>query len=267
MCDRIRHRGPDDEGYHVEGACALGIRRLSIIDLAGGHQPISNEDGSLWIVFNGEIYNYRQLQTELGSRGHRFRTGSDTETILHLFEEQGIGAAAELRGMFACALWDNRAGALTLLRDRFGKKPLYYAELPEGLFFASEIKALEAAGVPLEPDPEALRLYFRFSYIPDPWTAFLRVRKLEPGGWLRCHADGRLETGRYWRLPIPAERAPAGLSRHAAGAELRRLFDESVRLRMIADVPLGAFLSGGLDSCSVVASMALQSDQPVKTFS
>ena len=267
MCARIRHRGPDDEGFHIEGPCALGMRRLSIIDLATGHQPISNEDGSVWIVFNGEIYNYGELRAQLGRRGHRFGTNSDTETIVHLFEEQGVGAANELRGMFACALWDSRARTLTLLRDRFGKKPLYYADLPEGLFFGSEIKCLEAAGVPLDPDPEALRLYFQFSYIPDPWSGFARVRKLEPGGWLRCHGDGRIETGRYWRLPVPAERAPAGLTREAAAEELRRLFDESVRLRMIADVPLGAFLSGGLDSSSVVASMALQSDQPVKTFS
>jgi asparagine synthase (glutamine-hydrolysing) len=267
MCDEIRHRGPDDEGFHLDGGCGIGMRRLSIIDLSSGHQPISNEDGSLWVVFNGEIYNYQSLRHDLTGRGHHLATHSDTETLVHLYEQEGVRSPARLRGMFAYAIWDARSRSLFLARDRFGKKPLYYAALPEGLFFGSELKCLRAAGVPLEMDQKALRLYFQFSYIPDPWTPFLGVRKLPPGGWLRYSASGNIETGRYWTLPAPAEEPPPGISESAMCDRVRQIFDESVRLRMIADVPLGAFLSGGLDSSSVVASMAMQSGAPVKTFS
>ncbi len=267
MCDQIRHRGPDDAGYHVDGACGIGMRRLSIIDLNSGHQPISNEDGSIWVVFNGEIYNYQDLRQDLLRRGHHFKTNSDTETLIHLYEEWGVEGISKLRGMFAYAIWDARDRSLLLVRDRFGKKPLYYATLPEGLFFGSELKCLRTAGVPLDVDAEAIRLYLQFCYIPDPWSPYRAIRKLPAGSWMRYHADGRFEQGRYWTLPAPAEKTKPELDEESAARQVREVFDESVRLRMIADVPLGAFLSGGIDSSSVVASMALQSKEPVKTFS
>jgi asparagine synthase (glutamine-hydrolysing) len=267
MCDQIRYRGPDDEGYHLDGGCGLGMRRLSIIDLSTGHQPISNEDGTIWVVFNGEIYNFRELRADLIRSGHRFRTNSDTETLVHLYEEDGAGGIAKLRGMFAYAIWDSNNRSLLLARDRFGKKPLYFAIRPEGLYFGSELKCLRAAGVPLDIDQEALQLYFLFNYIPEPWTAHLTVRKLAPGGWLRYHLNGKVDEGRYWKLPAPAEEAPAGFTEPSAREQLRDAFDEAVRMRLISDVPLGAFLSGGIDSSSVVASMAMQTKEPVKTFS
>jgi asparagine synthase (glutamine-hydrolysing) len=266
MCDQIRHRGPDDDGYYVNGACALGMRRLSIIDLHTGHQPISNEDGSVWVVFNGEIYNYRELRERLLQRGHIFRTHSDTETLVHLYEDEGLDGISRLRGMFAYAIWDERRRQLILVRDRFGKKPLYYAALPNGFWFGSELKSLKAAGVPLEIDRDALRLYFQLTYIPDPASAYTQVRKLPAGSWLTVSPNMELRRGRYWQLPVPAERIE-NLKEESAAAAVCEVFDESVRLRMIADVPLGAFLSGGIDSSSVVASMALQSKAPVKTFS
>jgi asparagine synthase (glutamine-hydrolysing) len=267
MCDQIRHRGPDDEGFHVEGGCGIGMRRLSIIDLSTGHQPMSNEDHSVWVVFNGEIYNYQSLRQDLIRKGHRFTTNSDTETLVHLYEEEGVEGIAKLRGMFAYAIWDSRQRKLMLARDRFGKKPFYYAVLPQGLFFGSELKCLRVAGVPLELDQEALRLYFQFIYIPDPWTPFRAIRKLPPGGWMTYDASGTVREGRYWKLPVPAENDAAQPPEAEICERLRDKFDESVRIRMMADVPLGAFLSGGMDSSSVVASMALQSPEPVKTFS
>src|SRR4051812_33623097 len=267
MCSQIRHRGPDDEGTYVDGKCGIGMRRLSIIDLSTGHQPISNEDGSVWIVFNGEVYNYQELRRELIAKGHRFRTNSDTETIIHLYEEEGTAGIARLRGMFAYAIWDARKRKLLLARDRFGKKPLYYSVLPAGIFFGSELKCLRAAGVPLDIDDEALKLYFRFSYIPDPYSAYKGVKKLPAAGWMTIDANGRTEQGSYWRLPEPAAKAEDGFTREDALRQVREVFDESVRIRMIADVPLGAFLSGGIDSSLIVASMAMQSAEPVKTFS
>src|ERR1035437_110354 len=184
MCDEIRHRGPDDEGVHVDRGCGIGMRRLSIIDLSTGHQPISNEDGTVWIVFNGEIYNYQELRAGLMARGHRFQTSSDTETLVHLYEEEGVEGLKRLRGMFAFAIWDARQSRLLLARDRFGKKPLYYAVLPTGIYFGSEISCRRQAGVPLETDPEALRLYFQFNYIPDPLTAYRAIRRVPAGAWL-----------------------------------------------------------------------------------
>ena len=267
MCDRIRHRGPDDEGFHVEAGCAIGMRRLAIIDLQTGHQPIPNEDGTVWVVFNGEIYSYQALRQDLISRGHRFQTNSDTETLIHLYEEEGPEGLKRLRGMFAFAIWDSQRRRLFLARDRFGKKPLYYALRPEGLYFGSEIECLREAGVPLDIDQEALRLYFQFNYIPDPFTAFRAIRKLPAAGWMEYSQDGTVRQGTYWKLPEPASQPPAGLTEAGARARLRAEFDEAVRIRMIADVPLGAFLSGGIDSSAVVASMALQSREPVKTFS
>jgi asparagine synthase (glutamine-hydrolysing) len=267
MCDSIVHRGPDDEGFHVDGPAAIGMRRLSIIDLSTGHQPISNEDGSVWVVFNGEIYEYQSLRADLIARGHRFHTHSDTETLVHLYEEEGIEGLHRLRGMFAFCIWDARRRKMLLVRDRFGKKPLYYAQLPQGLYFGSELKCLRAAGVPLEIDRDALRLYFQFNNIPDPYSIFRSIRKLEPGGWLECDDRGTVRTGRYWKLPAPVAETPPDFSEEEMCQRIREKFDEAVRIRMIADVPLGAFLSGGIDSSSVVASMALQSEDRVKTFS
>jgi|SRR5579875_995178 len=267
MCDQIRHRGPDDEGIYIDGSCGIGMRRLSIIDLNTGHQPIANEDRTVWVVFNGEIYNYQSLRASLVSYGHHFATASDTETLVHLYEQWGIDGFARLRGMFALAIWDGRRRQITLVRDRLGKKPLYYSIQPNGLFFGSELKCLYPAGVPLEADPQALRLYLQFSYVPDPLSAYKDIRKLPPGGWLTYDVHGSLKEGRYWKLPEPATEPPPELSEDAAARRIREVFDESVRLRMIADVPLGAFLSGGIDSSSVVASMCMQSPDPVKTFS
>lgn len=267
MCDQIRHRGPDDAGYYADGPCAIGMRRLSIIDLHTGHQPMSNEDGTVWVVFNGEIYEYKEVRARLVAKGHTFRTQSDTEVLVHLYEEEGVEGIHRLRGMFAFCIWDARRRKMLLVRDRFGKKPLYYAALPHGLYFASEIKSLRAADVPLELDPEALRLYFQFTDIPDPFSIFQSIRKLEPGAWLEYSADGGIRKGRYWRLPTPVADTPPGFSEDETCKLIRDKFDESVRIRMISDVPLGAFLSGGIDSSSVVASMALQSTEPVKTFS
>jgi asparagine synthase (glutamine-hydrolysing) len=267
MCDQIRHRGPDDEGIHVDGGIGIGMRRLSIIDLSTGHQPLANEDGSVWIVFNGEIYNYQELRARLIGQGHRFRTNSDTETIVHLYEQEGVDGLARLRGMFAFCIWDARRRRMLLARDRFGKKPLYYADTPSGFYFASELKCLRVAGVPMEIDDDALRLYFMFGYVPDPGSLFRAVRKLPAGGWLTFDAESGIRQGRFWKLPAPAAEPPAGLTEADARQQVRELFDESVRIRMIADVPLGAFLSGGIDSSSVVASMAMQSREPVRTFS
>ena len=266
MCDIMRHRGPDDFGFHLDRECALGMRRLSIIDLNTGHQPISNEDGSVWVVFNGEIYNYQSLRRDLQRAGHAFRTDSDTETLIHLYEEEGRSGLDRLRGMFAYAIWDGARNRLFIARDRFGKKPLYYAESSSGFWFGSELKCLRAAGLRLEPDAEGLRLFFQFGYIPDPYTAFAGVRRLPSGSWLTFE-NGQLATGAYWRPPEPSVAAPTGLTPEQARSRLRDLFDESVRLRMIADVPIGAFLSGGIDSACVVASMARQTTEPVRTFS
>jgi asparagine synthase (glutamine-hydrolysing) len=267
MTDLIRHRGPDDEGIYTEGPCGIGMRRLSIIDLSTGHQPISNEDGSIWVVFNGEIYNYQGLREELIGLGHSFTTNSDTETLVHLYEEKGQEGLEQLRGMFAYAIWDSRKRKVLLVRDRFGKKPLYYADTPAGLYFASELKCLRTIDLSLDLDTDALRLYFQFGYIADPYSPFRSVRKLMPGCWLEYSVDGGVKHGRYWKLPFFSEENETGVSEPEARDHLRKLFDESVRIRMIADVPLGAFLSGGIDSSLVVASMALQSPEPVKTFS
>jgi asparagine synthase (glutamine-hydrolysing) len=267
MCDLIRHRGPDDEGFYTDGGCGLGMRRLSIIDLSTGHQPISNEDGTIWVVFNGEIYNYQELRQDLIRSGHRFATNSDTETLVHLYEDKGTDGLQLLRGMFAFCIWDSRQGKILLARDRFGKKPLYYAQTSSGFYFGSELKCLRMAGVPLEIDRDALRLYFQFGYIPDPYSPFRAIRKLMPGCWIECSAEGSLKRGRFWRLPPFSEENRTGLTEPQTREKLRELFDEAVRIRMIADVPLGAFLSGGIDSSLVVASMALQSSEPVKTFS
>ncbi len=266
MCEVIRHRGPDDDGFHLDGPCALGMRRLSIIDLSTGHQPIANEDESIWVVFNGEIYNFAELRNELEGKGHRFRTRADTEVLVHLYEQAGAEGLSQLRGMFAIALWDARKRRLLLARDRFGKKPLYYALTSQGIVFGSELKCLKVFGIPEDLDQEALKLYFVFSYIPDPWSPYRAVKKLPAGGWLTYDA-GSVRQGRYWKLPALSEEPAPGDTEAAARDRIRDLFDESVRIRLVSDVPLGAFLSGGIDSSAVVASMALQTREPVKTFS
>ena len=265
MCDAIRHRGPDDAGYFTRPGVALGMRRLSIIDLAGGMQPIGNEDGSIQVVFNGEIYNYRELRRDLVARGHRFRTESDTEVLVHLYEERGVALVHELRGMFGFALWDARTETLLLARDRLGIKPLYYAPVGNGIVFGSELKALLAHGsVAPRVDPAAIAWYLSLGYIPDPHAVFEGVFKLEPGHVLWWDAERGIRTERYWSPLVPEN---AGIDEAEAAAEIRRLLEESVRYRLIADVPLGAFLSGGVDSSAVVATMARLMDRPVSTFS
>ncbi len=268
MNDKIVHRGPDDSGYFTNAdGCAIGMRRLSIIDLATGKQPIPNEDESAWVVFNGEIYNYKEIRDFLEHRGHRFRTQSDTEALVHLYEEEGVEGIARLRGMFAYAIWDQKQQSLLVARDRFGKKPLYYTVQNGALYFASELKCFRGLDLDFTIDEEAIALYFEFRYIPDPWSPFTKVKKLPPAHWLRFDSQRRLTQGRYWRLPPQVEGMPPGRTEEQAREQLLREFDEAVRVRMMADVPLGAFLSGGFDSGAVVASMAMQSKDPVKTFS
>jgi asparagine synthase (glutamine-hydrolysing) len=258
MCTALRHRGPDDVGTFTAPGAAIGMRRLSIIDLAGGHQPILNEDRSKAIVFNGEIYNYRELRRGLVARGHRFSSEGDTETVLHLFEEEGERCVERLRGMFAFAIWDTRARALFLARDRFGIKPLYVVTAPWGIAFASELKALLAAGLSERRlDWEALDAYLQLGYIPAPASPFTDVRKLEPGHVLTW-SGGRGTTRRYWDLPTAAIPTPPDVER-----EVIEWLDDSVQAHLVADVPVAAFLSGGLDSSALVASMALQGPPPL----
>jgi asparagine synthase (glutamine-hydrolysing) len=264
MCDAMRHRGPDDEGFLVEPGVALGMRRLSIIDLSTGHQPIHNEQKTVWVVFNGEIYNYRELRQALEAAGHRFYTSSDTETIVHGYEEWGDGVFARLRGMFGIALWDAPRQTLMLARDRAGIKPLYYEEHGGRLLFGSEAKCLLAtADVPRRIDLAALDHYLAYLYTPRDRAIFDGMRKLPPGHVLRL-ADGRVSLQRYWQLPIDA----TFRGDHAeALAECERQIEDAVRSHMVSDVPLGAFLSGGIDSSIVVAMMARASSRPVQTFS
>ncbi|MDQ1637744.1 MAG: hypothetical protein QOF62_1083 [Pyrinomonadaceae bacterium] len=268
MCRVIAHRGPDDQGMWVKDQVALGMRRLSIIDLAGGHQPMSGCEGTVTLVFNGEIYNYRDLQRELESHGHQFKTHSDTETIVHAYEEYGAGCLEHLRGMFAFAIWDARKRELFIARDRVGKKPLYYTITTSGtLIFGSELKSLrEHPEFRREISVEALDSYLTFGYVPDPLTIFRDVHKLPPGHHL-TFKDGRARVEQYWDFPYENEQENPARNEDECLEELRELLDESVRLRMEADVPLGAFLSGGIDSSTVVGLMARHATQPVKTFS
>jgi asparagine synthase (glutamine-hydrolysing) len=264
MNDRLVHRGPDDEGSYISGPIALGHRRLSIIDLSSGKQPMCNEDETIWVVFNGEIYNYRTLQNELIQKGHRFRTRSDTEVIVHLYEEFGEEVFSQLNGMFAVALWDARAKKLILARDRVGKKPLYYHFNDQRLAFASEIKALLALPhLPGQVDPDSLDHYLSFFYVPSPETIFSNVAKLEPATYLVCQ-EGKVRKERYWSADFG--RRYAG-NRDDAAAELTELLGDAVQIRLESEVPLGAFLSGGIDSSAIVALMARSMEQPVKTTS
>ncbi len=264
MCGAIRHRGPDDEGVWGDEGVALGMRRLSIIDLATGHQPIHNEDRTVWIVFNGEIYNYRQLRSVLEAAGHRFYTSTDTETIVHAYEQWGAQAIARLRGMFGLAIWDTRTRTLLLARDRVGIKPLHYAEAGGRLYFGSEIKSILCApDVTRQLDADALDHYLSFLYTPRDGSIFRDVRKLPPGHTLEWQ-DGRLRLQRYWE--VPADESFQGSEADAAG-ELRTVLADAVRSHLISDVPLGAFLSGGIDSSVVVGLMAEAVGTRVKTFS
>jgi asparagine synthase (glutamine-hydrolysing) len=264
MCDPMRHRGPDDEGYLVADGVALGSRRLSIIDVDGGQQPIYNEDGTVAVVLNGEIYNFRELRRRLESRGHRFQTDTDTECIVHLYEDVGERCVEQLRGMFAFAVWDARRFRLVLARDRVGKKPLSYALTSNGICFASELKGLiEHPSVRREVDPVALHHYLTYQYIPAPWSIYRGVRKLPPAHFL-VYENGQPTLSRYWTLSYGEKLT---LSDADASVALRELICEATAIRMVSERPLGAFLSGGLDSSLVVAAMVEHSSKPVRTFS
>ncbi|HCX90887.1 MAG TPA: asparagine synthase (glutamine-hydrolyzing) [Deltaproteobacteria bacterium] len=299
MTSVLKHRGPDDSGMvflssngdrkplvvnstindnefrvsHNDYNIGLGHQRLSIIDLSpSGHQPMSNEDGKIWITYNGEIYNFKVLKSELEAQGHRFKSNSDTEVIIHLYEEEGIGGIHKLNGMFAFALWDGNNKRLFLVRDRLGIKPLVYYTDNKKILFASEIKSLlEDPSVPKEIDWEALNLYLTFNYIPAPWTIFKGVKKLEPGYYLVMEGD-KLRVEQYWDIPhsFPEKDNKENAIEKDTDYYKKMLFgliEDSVKMRMISDVPLGAFLSGGIDSSIIVGLMARNSSKPVKTFS
>jgi asparagine synthase (glutamine-hydrolysing) len=262
MCDTIRHRGPDEQGFYVKGPVGLGSARLAIIDVEGGHQPLHNEDSTIWCVFNGEIYNFLELRSELLRRGHRFATRSDTEVMIHLYEEYGDAFVERLQGMFAVALWDERRERLVLARDRLGIKPLFWMVHDGALLFGSEIKVLLAADVPRRVDPAALHDYLSFDYVPGPRTMFEGIQKLQAGHLLIW--DGSITIHRYWDVPARTRQLPANVDE--LRVEVRGLLEDAVRDAMVSDVPVGAFLSGGLDSSIVVALMARVASQPVRTF-
>lgn len=264
MCDSIKHRGPDEEGILVRGRAALGMRRLSIIDIRTGQQPILNGSGDLAIIFNGEIYNYRELGAELASRGYQFKTNSDTETILHAYEEFGSDCLARLEGMFAFAIWDHKKESLFVARDRLGKKPLYYSLNRNGEFiFGSELKTLLTFGIDVEVEPRALDAYLSFGYVPEEFCILQNVQKLAPGHFLKFE-NGVVSSYRYWDLD--RDGTEDRTEKEWAKAVREKLRD-AVRKRLISEVPLGAFLSGGVDSSTIVALMAETSVEPVKTFS
>jgi asparagine synthase (glutamine-hydrolysing) len=268
MALSLVHRGPDGGGVRRDGSVGIGMRRLSIIDLTGGDQPMANEDGTIWVVFNGEIYNYRELTVDLRSRGHRFATSSDTEVLLHLYEEYGHRCVESLRGMFAFAIWDAGRRTLLLARDRFGIKPLYYAATRHGLLFASELKGLlQSPWLSRRLDREGLVDYLRYGYIPDPGSILEGVAKLPPGHTLYVRG-GRPDLPRpYWSATPLFRDENEGLSETEACARLGEELEDAVRSHMVSDVPVGAFLSGGLDSSAVVSIMARMSEVPIKTFS
>jgi asparagine synthase (glutamine-hydrolysing) len=265
MCAAIVHRGPDDEGFFVAPGVGLGMRRLSIIDLATGHQPVGNEDGSIQVVLNGEIYNFQELRCDLERRGHSFYTATDTETIVHLYEDRGARCVEAMRGMFAFALWDGRNRTLLLARDRLGVKPLYYAEAGGRLLFASELKAiLQLPEIERKLDPKSVNYLFTFQSTSRSDSIIEGVKKLPPGHILIAAAGKKPVIERYWDVRFEPD---YGKSEDYFVERLRELLDESVRLRLVSDVPLGAFLSGGVDSSSVVAAMARLGADPLKTFS
>lgn len=263
LADTLVHRGPDDSGYHRDANALLGFRRLSIIDLAGGHQPIYNEDRTKCITFNGEIYNYLELRDDLLKSGHRFSTRSDTETVLHAYEEWGEDCVSRFRGMFAFAIWDSTEKKLFVARDRLGIKPVFFAEYAGKLYFASEMKAILANDhFPRELDEEALGSYFTLSYIPAPMTIYKHIRKLMPGHSL-SFKDGKTTIRKYWDLYFAPDLSKSE-SYFIDG--FMGLLEEAVRIRLMSEVPLGAFLSGGIDSSAVVALMSRVSSSPVRTF-
>jgi asparagine synthase (glutamine-hydrolysing) len=264
MNDAIRHRGPDDDGFHFGDGVGLGMRRLSIIDLKSGHQPIHNSDRTAWIVFNGEIYNYQELRKQLEARGHRFYTDSDTEAIVAAYDEYGTDCPRYLRGMFAFAIWDERAKSLFLARDRVGKKPLLYAQLNGQLVFGSEFMALlQHPDISRDVNYEAIHHYLSFICVPAPLTAYQAIRKLPPGHSL-LWKNGEIKLERYWQIDFSHK---ISISEEAAGERVVDLLRDAVRVRLMSEVPLGAFLSGGIDSSAIVALMAQESSEKVKTFS
>lgn len=271
MREQLVHRGPDSDGLFIDdrGGCGLAFRRLRIIDLTpNASQPMANEDGSVQIVFNGEIYNFGTLRAGLVDRGHRFRSQSDTETIVHLYEEKGADCVDDLDGMFAMAIWDARARRLVLARDRVGKKPLFIYRDARRLAFASEIKAFFVhPDIPIDVDPDAIPYYFIHGYVPGPSTFYRHVRQLEPGTVLTVDADGQTASRRYWRFALPPAQSVARVDAAAAAAGVRERLTRAVERRLVSDVPLGAFLSGGLDSTIVVGLMSGLMKEPVKTFS
>jgi asparagine synthase (glutamine-hydrolysing) len=265
MCNAMEHRGPDAEGRFVESGVALGMRRLSVIDIEGGDQPIFSEDENVVVILNGEIYNFKELRADLRRRGHSFSSGADTEVLVHLYEEYGPGLVDHLRGMFCFALWDRRRRRLLLARDRVGKKPLFYAVTGGRISFASELRALlQDAAIAREVQPDALDAYLALQYVPDPWSAISGVRKLPPATVLQFDANGVRAT-RYWRLQYEPKDEPVDAREKAD--ELWQLLLEATRLRLISDVPVGAFLSGGIDSSAVVAAMSELHGDRVRTFS
>jgi asparagine synthase (glutamine-hydrolysing) len=262
MADSIVHRGPDDEGFYFSGQVGLGFRRLSIIDLGGGHQPLCNEDESVWIVFNGEIYNYQELRQFLLSKGHQFRTQSDTEVIVHLYEELGEACLERLRGMFAFAIWDNRRKSLFIARDRVGIKPLYYYHSNSSFIFGSEIKVILAdPEVTPEVNPEMIDRILTFNYLPGEETLLKNIHKL-PAGSCVLIQDGDVKIRQYWDLQVP----PSSLSLAAAEEQLSAMLDESVRLHMISDVPVGFLLSGGVDSSAMLCMARGKTAGPLLSF-
>jgi len=264
MNEAIRHRGPDEDGFYVNGSVGMAMRRLAIIDLKSGQQPIHNRDRTAWIVFNGEIYNYLELREKLEKLGHTFYTNSDTEAIVHAYDQYGTDCPNHLRGMFAFAIWDESDQALFLARDRVGKKPLLYSLVNGQLIFASEFSALLLhPDVSRDIEPEALDYYLSFMCIPAPLTAYRAIRKLEPGHWLRWR-KGEIEVQRYWQPDFTKKLA---IDEEEAGERTVEILRDAVRVRLMSEVPLGAFLSGGIDSSAVVALMAQESSERVKTFS
>ena len=263
MGNVTRHRGPDDEGMHLDGSCGIAMRRLSIIDLAGGHQPLSNADETLWLVCNGEIYNFRELRTELQAKGYRFKTGSDCEVLLYLYEAEGDDFVYRLNGMFDFALWDARRRRLLIGRDRLGVKPLYLLQDGQRLAFATEAKALlSLPGVTAELDRSAVAGYLHLGYVAAPNCIFKGIRKLPPATLLSVE-NGQVSEWRYWRLPAKIDQ---GVSEREWTDRVRYQLEESVRMQMVSDVPIGAFLSGGVDSSAVVGFMARHSQHPIRTY-
>src|SRR6185295_10866704 len=264
MNEAIHHRGPDEDGFYLSDGVGLAMRRLAIIDLKSGQQPIHNADKTAWIVYNGEIYNYRELRKELEALGHRFYTDSDTEAIVHAYDRYGTDCPKYLRGMFAFAIWDERRQELFLARDRVGKKPLLYAQLNNQLVFGSEFSALLLhPAISRDIDFSAIHHYLSFLCVPAPLTAYSAIRKLEPGHWLRWR-KGEIEIQRYWQ---PDFSHKTDLTEDEAGERVVELLRDAVRVRLMSEVPLGAFLSGGIDSSAVVALMSELSNERVKTFS